>query len=123
MDGLKKGITISVLTLQFVVPILVLAQGASDPAVSDFCGVITLIQRITRILLVLLVILAVVFVIMAAFKYLTASGDAEKVKAANHQILYAVVAIAVGLLAGVIPVVVKSIIGGSEGDCPTVLKS
>lgn len=118
MEGLKKGITISVLAMQFVLPVLVLAQ--MDPAnpvqgspVQGISDVVEIIKTITRWLLVFLVVLAVVFIIMAAFKYITASGDAEKVKSANKQILYAVIAVVVGLLAQAVPPIVASIIGGS----------
>lgn len=116
MTGLKKGITISVLALQFAVPLLVLAQGAP----TNLCQVVDLIAKIARVLLVVLIAVAVLFVVLAAFKYLTASGDAEKVGEANKQILYAVVAVAVGLLATAVPTVVGSILGGVE-DCGTAL--
>ncbi len=121
MDKLKKGMVFAVLALQVMVPIAVLAQQAGDePIVDDFCGVIDLIGRITNILLVALIVLAVIFIIMAAFKYLTAGGDSEKVGAANKQILYAAIAVAVGLLATAVPSVVSSIIGGDVGQCDEV---
>ena len=43
-------------------------------------------------------IVAAIFIILAAFAYLTAQGDAEKIKTANKQILYAVIAIIIALL-------------------------
>ena len=60
-----------------------------------------------------LIVLAVIFVIVAAFKYLTAAGDPEKVKAAGATLLYAAVAIAVALLAKSIPLIVGSFVGAS----------
>ena len=109
---MKKGIVISVLALM-VLPLLVLA--ATTP--KNVCDIFNIVRVIAQYLLVLLIIFAVIFVIMAAFKYVTASGDAEKVKTANRQILYAVVAIVVGLLAAVTPTIVASVVGGSITDC------
>lgn len=44
-------------------------------------------------------IVAAVFIIIAAFNYLTAQGDPEKVGKAKSMIIYAVIAIVVALLA------------------------
>jgi hypothetical protein len=56
-------------------------------------------------------VLAIIMVIYAAFIYLTAGGDLDKVKKASHMLLYAVVAMAVALLATILPGFVKSIVG------------
>ena len=74
-------------------------------------GVITLLNNA-------LGILQVVFYIVAAIKYLTAQGDPEKVGEARQMVIYAVIAIAVALLALVIDNIVASFIGG-ETVTPT----
>ncbi len=43
--------------------------------------------------------LTVVFVLWAAFGYLTAGGDEKKVAAAKNKIIYAIVAVAIALIA------------------------
>ena len=43
-------------------------------------------------------IVAIIFIIIAAFNFLTAQGDPEKIKGARAQILWAVVAIAIALI-------------------------
>ncbi|MDO8302682.1 MAG: hypothetical protein Q7T18_05535 [Sedimentisphaerales bacterium] len=58
-----------------------------------------------------LIIVTIFFVLMAAFKYLTADGDPGKVSEASKQLLYAAIAIVVGILAVVFPKIVASIIG------------
>ena len=68
---------------------------------------------IVNLLFGILIFLTIFFVILAAFKYLTASGDPEKVKAASQDLLYAAVAIVVGLLAKGIPLIVGSLVGGT----------
>lgn len=53
-------------------------------------------------------IVAVMFVIFAAFTYLTAGGDPEKVGNAKTQIIYAAVAIIVALLAVSLSTIVQT---------------
>lgn len=60
-----------------------------------------------------LVVLAIIFVIYAALKYLTAGGESEKVTQANHMLIYAVVAIVVGLLAKGAPQLIGGIVGST----------
>jgi hypothetical protein len=62
-----------------------------------------------------LIILAILFVLIAAFKYLTAGGDPEKVKAASKTLIFAAVAVAVGILAQAIPIIVGNFIGAGGG--------
>ncbi|MDP3724919.1 MAG: hypothetical protein Q8R20_00425 [Nanoarchaeota archaeon] len=45
-------------------------------------------------------IIATLFIILAAYGYLTSGGEAEKTKEAKNKVIYAVVAIAVALIAG-----------------------
>jgi len=47
-------------------------------------------------------------IFLSAFGYLTAAGDPEKVKTASHRLLYAVIAVAVGLMAYGIPALVNN---------------
>ena len=61
-----------------------------------------------------LIVLAVIFIIVAAFKYLTASGDPEKVKSAGTMLIYTAVAIVVALLARAIPLVIGSFLGAGN---------
>jgi hypothetical protein len=65
-----------------------------------------------------LIALAVVFIVVAAFRYLTAGGEAEKVKGAGQTLLYAAIAVGVALLARAIPLIVASFLGaGTLSTC------
>ena len=69
----------------------------------------------------ILIILAVIMAVYAAFIYLTAAGDAEKVKRANHLLIYIAVAIVVALIAKNVPTLVSTFVGGGIGTgqgCP-----
>ena len=59
-------------------------------------------------------VIAAFFILFAAFTYLTAKGDPEKVKGARDQIIYAVIAIVVALLAFSIDKIVAAFISGQN---------
>jgi hypothetical protein len=110
--------------ISFVLPALAFAQDITTPGPATGTNVpqanITSLQSILNDLCVVfawmfyfLIVVAVIFVIVAAFKYLLAGGDPEKVKAAGATLLYAAVAIGVALLAKAIPLVIGSFLGAS----------
>lgn len=107
----------------YVVPIAmailltgVIAQAQSYPVppegavttVQNLTGVLGIVTYIVKIVYYLFFALAVFFIIWAAFSYLTAGGDPTKVKTASHRLIYAIVAIAVALLAYGIQAIVRS---------------
>jgi len=58
-------------------------------------------------------IVGVICVLFAAFKYMSAGGEAEKVKSAHKALTFAVIGITVAILAAGVPYVVNSVLGGS----------
>ncbi len=106
--------SLSLAALTSLAPMLALAQGQVVPLPNtNVNSITTLLSSMCTILnwvFTVLLILGILFVIVAAFRYLTASGDPEKVKKANHTLIYAAVAIFVGILAKAVPVVVASLI-------------
>jgi len=62
----------------------------------------------------ILIALSVVFVLIAAYKYLTSSGDENKVSGATKTITFAAIAIVVALLAKGLPPLVGSLVGSSD---------
>lgn len=57
-------------------------------------------------------IFAVIFILIAAFHYLTAAGEPEKIKTAHKMLIWAAVAIAIALLAVGATAIVKDFLGG-----------
>jgi len=57
--------------------------------------------------------IAVIMILVAAFQFLTAGGDAEKVKVARGTITWAVMGIVVALISFNIPGILSSFLGGS----------
>ncbi|HVO28549.1 MAG TPA: hypothetical protein VMT81_01020 [Candidatus Paceibacterota bacterium] len=116
--------------LSLALPVLASAQNIPQPAppvqstvpqgqITSIQGVLNTVCVVFSWLFYFLVALAVIFIIVAAFKYLTAAGDPEKVKGAGSTLLYAAIAVGVALLARAIPLIVASFLGasGSIGTC------
>lgn len=100
----------------FLLPALALAQ--TPPAVptspvANVAGVGTVLCTIFGWAFYFLVILTIIFVVFAAFRYLLAAGDPEKVKSAGHILIYAAVAIVVALVAKALPAIVATLVGSS----------
>lgn len=94
------------------------AQGATSVPATPFNTVSSVLNFVCTIfgwMFYFLIALAVVFVVVAAFKYLTSSGNAEGVKSANSTLLYAAIAVAVALLAKGIPLIVADFLGAGSG--------
>ena len=111
--------------IALVLPALTFAQSIPDPTapsqssvpqgqLTSLQGVLQLMCTVFSWAFYFLIVVAVIFVIVAAFKYLTAAGDPEKVKSAGATLLYAAVAIGVALLARAVPLVVGSFLGASN---------
>ncbi len=77
----------------------------TGPAFTD------LIQTIFNVVFGILVIVAAFFLLFAAFEYITAQGEQEKIHKAKNTIVYAIVALVVAILAWGLPRVVLSFFG------------
>jgi len=81
--------------------------------------VVDIFIRVLRWTYSIFFIVAVFMILMAAYTYLTAQAEPEKIKNATNQIVWASIAIAVALLAVSISMIVKSIVsplgGGGTG--------
>ena len=61
----------------------------------------------------ILIAAAAIYILLAAFKFLTASGDSKKIDEAKHMLTYALVAIVVGALTKGIIAIAQAIAAGS----------
>lgn len=57
------------------------------------------INSVGRVLWMILTGVAIIFFLLGGYRYLTAQGNSEEVKAANKILVYGLVALAVGLVA------------------------
>jgi len=61
--------------------------------------VIDALNKIVNLLYTVLLVVAALFIVIAAFTFITAGGDPEKVNKARDQVMYAVIGVIVALLA------------------------
>lgn len=123
-----REFSVSILSLSLAVPALVSAQTNTGPATptlptnggTPYAASLTTAQSLLQLICTIfswafyfLIVLAVVFVVIGAYRYLTSSGDSEKVKNATNTLLYAAIAVAVALLAKAIPSIVANFLGAS----------
>ncbi|HVO28551.1 MAG TPA: hypothetical protein VMT81_01030 [Candidatus Paceibacterota bacterium] len=94
------------------------AQATSSGSSLSFKPPITTTQELLQFMCTIfswmfygLIVLSLIMIVVAAYNYATANGEAEKVSKANKMILYAAIAIAVALLAKGIPAIVASLLG------------
>jgi len=87
--------------------------GPPDPAFTSFEDLIKIVDKFLGWLFTILIILSAIFIVMAAFYYLTAGGDEEKVKKAKDRLIYAIVAIAIALVATSVKYVVAKLVGAN----------
>ena len=107
---MKKIIFITLVSFPWLSPFFAMAITAGTiPGPSDL-GVPTspitssqqlldVLPTIVKWVYTIFFVVAVLFILLAAFNYLTAAGNAEKVKSAHQQLMYAAIAIAIGLIA------------------------
>jgi len=69
------------------------------------------IEKIITWLITIILIVAALFIVIAAFTFVTAGGDPEKVNKARDQVLYALIGVVVALLAYGLVLLVKKTVG------------
>jgi hypothetical protein len=96
-------------------PLMALAQetapGAPVTTITTGVGLVATVNGLTNWIFIALMLFAVIFILLAAFSYLTAQGDDEKIKTAKNQLIYAIVAIVIGALAKTIVAVIANVVG------------
>ena len=125
MKNVIKGLAIAGLLVTLAVPAFAQVQSGpcpNPPVPGVPCSITTtggpntiynILANVINIAFIVLMLLAVLFIIWAAFNYLTAGGDAEKVENAQRQLMYAVIAIVIGLLAKAVPLIVAQFLAGN----------
>ena len=111
-----KNLTKKIITGLLLLPFLSTAQGVIPAPNVPVTGVrslddlsrifVTLVNWVTGLFFVT----AILFLFYAAYLYLGAAGDPEKLKKAKDQLIYSVIAITVALLAGSVRFIVENIL-------------
>ena len=113
--ALRKVISaVSVLAI-VAIPLTAFAQPTlTTGVINSYVGIVNILARAASWLLGLLLALAVVFLVYAGWLYLNSGGEEEGVSAAKQYIIYAVVAIIVGVLAKALVALVGVFLGGVD---------
>lgn len=74
------------------------------------CCTLNSVARVTNYIFYFFMLLAVIFGIYAAFMFITAGGDEEKIKKARSIIFYVVIAIIIAVLARFLPTAVQAVL-------------
>jgi len=82
-----------------------------ESGIRSTADLFALISKATSWLFVALLLMAFIFIIMGAFTYMSSKGDPKLLKTAQNYIIYALVGVAVGILAKGLILVVCSILG------------
>ena len=106
-----KKIALSLISLSvLVLPIVALAQIGGEPPTGAVSDLTTLGNKIINAVWIVFTIFAIVCFVIAGILFLTAGGDAEKVKTARNAFLWGVAGVVVGVIAYSIIAVVRSIV-------------
>lgn len=93
---MKKLISLTAFLVLVTLPAIVIS--AEGGGISTVEGLFDVIKKVTNYFFTALLALAVVFVVLAGFSFLTAAGDPIKLSKAKNQLLWALVAVAIGAL-------------------------
>lgn len=105
-----------ILAAIFIFLPLAASAAASEPTKPRFNNideVIGSLCNIFQILFTIAILFGIVFILLAAFRYMTAGGSAERVGEATRAVRWAVVGIVFALLARSMPILIASIFGSS----------
>ncbi len=91
------------------------APDLPDSGIEDPGDLIDLVCDLAGWMFTFIVVFAIVAILVAAFRYLTANGDAEAVEGANKALIFAAVAVAIGVVARAVPLVVQGFLDTSGG--------
>ncbi len=110
-----KNLTKKVITgIMLLSPALAFGQNINPSVpktnITSLSGVESVITRIVNWITGLFFVAAILYIFYAAWLYLSAAGDEEKIHKAKNQLLYSIIAIAVALLAGTMRYIVASIL-------------
>ena len=115
---MNKIKSIGLVIMGSALPLLASAQGAPPPSQMAGAGTINTgnvggyMANLINWVFFGFIILAVIFILLAAFSYLTAGGDEEKISKAKNELIYAIIAIIIAVLAKTIVSLVVGIGGG-----------
>jgi hypothetical protein len=119
---MKKNLLKLALAGLLIAPALAAAQvpgvdmpGITPPSCSDPPNVMEVLDRIVDSLFAILLVVAAIAITVAAYYFVTASGEPDKVKKARDFVIYALVGVLLAFLAKGLIYLVANIVGVQVG--------
>jgi len=109
---------IGLLLLPAIVPVRAAVPTYGEEIITTPQEFIDLIKGITKWIFSIVMAIAILFIILAAWYFLTAAGNPEAIAKARQMLIYAIVGIAVALLAAGLPALINAFLG-ETGTTPT----
>lgn len=107
---MKKIMTISFFSMTALMLALpVFAVGNAPSNITDIDDVIDIIETLVNWLFAIIIAIAVIMLLWAAFLWMTSSGDETKVSDARKTLIYALVGVAVAVIAKGLVAIVQSL--------------
>ncbi len=103
---MKKILAAMLLTGFLAMPAIGLAVSTAPNV-----NITTALNNVTNWAFGLILVVAAMFMIFGAFTYITASGDPEKIKTAHNSIMYALIGVAVAVMARGLVTLVQKMLG------------
>lgn len=110
---MKRNLVILTLIGLLLVPTILLAQGTikvevpGEAPFETLDELVEIIAEVGRWIYAIVFALAVIFILVSAFQFLTAGGNPEKLISARQMLIYALVAVAVAVIAWGLPALIK----------------
>ena len=109
MSYFKRNPAVILLAVSIISPVV--SNAATLPVTcNDFIG---LFNRVAYTFAAFIFMISIIMVLIAAFTFVSAAGNAEKATKARGTLVFAVIGIAVALLAFSVPAIIVSFFGGS----------
>jgi len=107
---MKRILIASILTSILISPMVIFAD-TLPPGPQNEADILAILNTVTNWVFTIFLAAAVIFILLGAFKFLTSAGDPGKVSSARDNLLYALIGIAVALMAKGFIALVKVILG------------
>jgi len=81
-----------------------------NPPITNLQQMVDLIEQVAKWIYAIVFALAIIFILIAAFQFLTAGGNPDTIAKARQNIIYALVAIAIAIIAWGLPKLVEALL-------------
>jgi len=112
---MKKSLVILTLVGLLLVPTMTLLAATIDvpgtAPVTTLQNVVDIIEKVSKWIYAIVFALAILFILIAAFQFLTAAGNPDTITKARQNLIYALVAVGIAVIAWGLPKLVLALVG------------